>query len=304
MRAGAGVLSQSTSQRARERQQSPEALHNSFACTHHVRRSANASRLAKNEGSRTSDMKRGAEFSVFQGGSPPRKTPQPVPDNLNLRKQRSLGNLVLLSDGEQRVYTFELDEPSCPPSATSGASSTSPPTQHGRGGARRHPDSTARARSLSLSLTKVLSQSEHSLIPVPWGRKSSRMVPAHHHQRPEAVGDVSGGRKSDEDSRAGSASTGGDWAEELESAREEQAQLDKEVILTMLGDLEQVLSPQKRRKCRATHKHTLLLRYLVPKLCSNIVHDCCCEIGPFYKCIWSLVYNCIRMISGGCLGEL
>lgn len=81
------------------------------------------------------------------------------------------------------------------------------------------------------------------------------------------MGDVSGGRRSDEVSRAGSASTGGDWAEELESAREEQAQLDKEVIMTMLGDLEQVLTPQKRRKCRATHKHTVSLFLLVLKLC-------------------------------------
>uniref|UniRef100_A0A8C1T1E0 Neuron navigator 3 n=1 Tax=Cyprinus carpio TaxID=7962 RepID=A0A8C1T1E0_CYPCA len=172
-------------------------------------------------------MKRGAEFSVFQGGSPPCKSPQPLPDNLNLRKQRSLGNLVLLSDGEQRVYAFDLDEPPCPPSSASGTSTT-------------------RARSLSLSLTKVLSQSEHSLIPVPWGCQSNRMAPAHQHQRPELVEKAGSCRKSDEDPRAGPAGTGGDW--ELESAREEQAQLDKEVILTMLGDLEQVLNPQTHRK--------------------------------------------------------
>uniref|UniRef100_A0A673MHK1 Neuron navigator 3 n=1 Tax=Sinocyclocheilus rhinocerous TaxID=307959 RepID=A0A673MHK1_9TELE len=153
-------------------------------------------------------MKRGAEFSVFQGGSPPCKSPQPLPDNLNLRKQRSLGNLVLLSDGEQRVYAFDLDEPP-----------------------------STRARSLSLSLTKVLSQSKHSLIPVPWGCKSNRMAPAHQHQQPELVEKAGSCRKSDEDPRACPAGTGGDW--ELESAREDQAHLDKEVILTMLGDLEQ-----------------------------------------------------------------
>lgn len=194
-------------------------------------------------------MKRGADFSVFQGGSPPRKSPQTLPDNLNLRKQRSLGNLVLLSDGEQRVYTFELDEPPCPPSSESGMSSSSPSAQHGRSSARRHPESSTRARSLSLSLTKMLSQSEHSLIPVPWGRKSSRMAPAHQLQRPELVDKAGSSRRSDEDTRAGPAGTGGDW--ELESARDEQAQLDKEVILTMLGDLEQVLNPQTRRKCHA-----------------------------------------------------
>lgn len=200
-------------------------------------------------------MKRGAEFSVFQGGSPPRKSPQPLPDNLNLRKQRSLGNLVLLSDGEQRVYAFELDEPPCPPSSASGTSSSSPSPQHGRGSGRKHPDSSTRARSLSLSLTKVLSQSEHSLIPVPWGRKPGRMAPAHQHQRPEVVEKAGSFRKSDEDPRAGPEGTGGDW--ELESARDEQAQLDKEVILTMLGDLEQVLNPQTRRKCHAAYSHTV-----------------------------------------------
>uniref|UniRef100_A0A8C2H8M5 Neuron navigator 3 n=1 Tax=Cyprinus carpio TaxID=7962 RepID=A0A8C2H8M5_CYPCA len=196
-------------------------------------------------------MKRGAEFSVFQGGSPPRKSPQPLPDNLNLRKQRSLGNLVLLSDGEQRVYAFELDEPPCPPSTSSGASSSSSP-QHCRGSARRHPDGSTRARSLSLSLTKVLSQSEHSLIPVPWGRKSSRMAPAHQHQRPEMVEKAGSCRKLDVDPRAGPVGTEGDW--ELESAREEKAQLDKEVILTMLGDLEQVLNPQTHREDPETRR--------------------------------------------------
>uniref|UniRef100_UPI004034050F neuron navigator 3 isoform 14 n=1 Tax=Danio rerio TaxID=7955 RepID=UPI004034050F len=195
-------------------------------------------------------MKRGAEFSVFQGGSPPRKSPQPLPDNLNLRKQRSLGNLVLLSDGEQRVYAFELDEPACPPLSASGTSSTSPSPQHARGGARRNPDSSIRARSLSLSLTKMLSQSEHSLIPVPWGRKSSRMASAHQHHRPELVENV--GNSADKEPQAGPAGTGGDW--ELESARDEQAQLDKEVILTMLGDLEQVLNPKTRREDPETRR--------------------------------------------------
>uniref|UniRef100_A0A665VDZ6 Neuron navigator 3 n=1 Tax=Echeneis naucrates TaxID=173247 RepID=A0A665VDZ6_ECHNA len=148
-------------------------------------------------------MKRGAEFSVYQGGSPARRPPQPLPDNLNLRiKQRSLTNLTLLSDGEQQVYSFE------------------------GGGVRG-----TRARSLSLSLTKVLSQSEHSLIPVPW-----RSTAVGGHEEP-AVGRGGGKRGNREND-------GGYWAEEEVSGggpREGTAQLDKEVILTMLGDLEQVL---------------------------------------------------------------
>uniref|UniRef100_A0A673WC73 Neuron navigator 3 n=1 Tax=Salmo trutta TaxID=8032 RepID=A0A673WC73_SALTR len=176
-------------------------------------------------------MKRGAEFSVYQGGSPPRRPPQPLPDNLNLRKQRSLTNLTLLSEGEQRVYSFE----------------------------------GTRARSLSLSLTKVLSQSEHSLIPVPWrctavGRASlgGQQQPPRETLRgqlgkPREEGtdeEGSSGRSDDEVASAAGTRVGvqggrerGYWAEEEAEggAREGTAQLDKEVILTMLGDLEQVL---------------------------------------------------------------
>lgn len=124
-------------------------------------------------------MKRGAEFSVYQGGSPARRPPQPLPDNLNLRiKQRSLTNLTLLSDGEQRVYSFELDEPPPRLSQPQNSSSYSSSAQRAGGSLQGSPRKEVvtrgggvrgtRARSLSLSLTKVLSQSEHSLIPVPW----------------------------------------------------------------------------------------------------------------------------------------
>uniref|UniRef100_A0A8C4E2W6 Neuron navigator 3 n=1 Tax=Dicentrarchus labrax TaxID=13489 RepID=A0A8C4E2W6_DICLA len=187
-------------------------------------------------------MKRGAEFSVYQGGSPARRPPQPLPDNLNLRiKQRSLTNLTLLSDGEQRVYSFE------------------------GGGVRG-----TRARSLSLSLTKVLSQSEHSLIPVPWrctgagGRPQRASYSGHPRAEPARLSRGEGGTdeegssgRSDEEpaagrgggKRGGKEKDGGYWAEEEVSGggpREGTAQLDKEVILTMLGDLEQVLHTQPR----------------------------------------------------------
>uniref|UniRef100_A0A7N5ZWQ2 AAA+ ATPase domain-containing protein n=1 Tax=Anabas testudineus TaxID=64144 RepID=A0A7N5ZWQ2_ANATE len=186
-------------------------------------------------------MKRGAEFSVYQGGSPARRPPQPLPDNLNLRlKQRSLTNLTLLSDGEQRVYSFE------------------------GGGVRG-----TRARSLSLSLTKVLSQSEHSLIPVPWRCTAAASRPQRAsysgHPRTEPQRKSREGAGTDEEGssghsdeelaaskvggkREGKEKDGGYWAEEEVSGggpREGTAQLDKEVILTMLGDLEQVLKSYK-----------------------------------------------------------
>lgn len=259
-------------------------------------------------------MKRGAEFSVFQGGSPPRRpTPRPAPgDNLNLRKQRSLGNLTLLSDGEQRVYSFELpDDPLPPPppppprrslSSVSGSmsASSSPVYRGGRkeAGARGVGDTRGtRARSLSLSLTKMLSHSEHSLIPVPWrsskaaaaangqrgsqGGQQQQQQGGHHAQRatppqgasPQRAGSRPSSRPSsrpasnvqepaaDEEEEEGSTSErseddesgaargdgaqdggGGFWGDvEAGCGREDRAQLDKEVILTMLGDLEQVL---------------------------------------------------------------
>uniref|UniRef100_A0A671VLC6 Neuron navigator 3 n=1 Tax=Sparus aurata TaxID=8175 RepID=A0A671VLC6_SPAAU len=197
-------------------------------------------------------MKRGAEFSVYQGGSPARRPPQPLPDNLNLRiKQRSLTNLTLLSDGEQRVYAFE------------------------GGGVRG-----TRARSLSLSLTKVLSQSEHSLIPVPWrctgtgGRPQRASYSGHPRAEParrsrgEGGTDEEGSGRSDEEpaagrgggKRGGKEKDGGYWAEEEVSGggpREGTAQLDKEVILTMLGDLEQALHTQPREDPEARRMRTV-----------------------------------------------
>lgn len=236
-------------------------------------------------------MKRGAEFSVYQGGSPARRAPQPLPDNLNLRlKQRSLTNLTLLSDGEQRVYAFELSDGATQPalqhqhhrlsqpqsSSTSyragGGGSLQASPRKDRGGAGGGSGGGARgtrARSLSLSLTKVLSQSEHSLIPVPWrsGRPQRASYGGHTRTEPpppppRREAETRGGtdeERSDEEPaggrRAGKEKDGGYWAEEEVSGggpREGTAQLDKEVILTMLGDLEQALSTQPRLRKSAS----------------------------------------------------
>ncbi|KAK2858742.1 hypothetical protein Q5P01_003362 [Channa striata] len=221
-------------------------------------------------------MKRGAEFSVYQGGSPARRPPQPLPDNLNLRlKQRSLTNLTLLSDGEQRVYSFELDESASHLSQPQNPSLYSSSTQRAGGSLQGSPRKEAvtrgggvrgtRARSLSLSLTKVLSQSEHSLIPVPWRGRPQRAsysgqprTEPQQKSKEEAGTDEEGssGRSDEEPAarraggkRDGREKDGGYWAEEEVSGggpREGTAQLDKEVILTMLGDLEQVLHKQPR----------------------------------------------------------
>lgn len=211
-------------------------------------------------------MKRGAEFSVYQGGSPARRPPPPPtpqspfapPDNLNLRiKQRSLTNLTLLGDGEQRAYSLEAGQTprvgagAHRPGSSSSGGSPRKETTVARGGATRG----TRARSLSLSLTKVLSQSEHSLIPVPW--RCTQRASYSGHPRAEAPrvarqdqeGDGRDGGGSDGGKPTPRERDGGYWAEEEVSGggpREGTAQLDQEVILTMLGDLEQVLHTQPR----------------------------------------------------------
>lgn len=226
-------------------------------------------------------MKRGAEFSMYQGGSPARRPPQPLSDNLNLRvKQRSLTNLTLYSEGEQRVFSFNLGDPpsrfSHPPNSALTSSSSHRAGGSLQGSPRKEAISRSggvrsiRAQSLSLSLTKVLSQSEHSLIPVPWrctaagGRPQRASYSGHLRSEPrrksregsgaeeegrgcssnETAAGKGGGKRGDKEK------DGGYWAEEEVSEggpREGTAQLDKEVILTMLGDLEQVLHTKPRK---------------------------------------------------------
>lgn len=204
-------------------------------------------------------MKRGAEFSVYQGGSPARRPPQPLPDNLNLRiKQRSLNNLTLQSEGEQPVYGFFPDEPQKRHSQPQNYSMQRAAGGSLQGSPRKEPATQGtRARSLSLSLTKVLSQSEHSLIPVPWRCRAQRASYSGHPRRISREGsDEDGSGRSGEkqaQGRRGAEKDRGYWAAEEVSEggpREGTAQLDKEVILTMLGDLEKVLHTQPRqRKC-------------------------------------------------------
>lgn len=227
-------------------------------------------------------MKRGAEFSLYQGGSPARRTPHPPTDNLNLRtKQRSLTNLTLLSDVEQRLYSPEPDEPRPRGSQTQTCSWYLPSTQRAASSLQTSPrkevvrragglrGTRAQSLSLPLTLTKTLSQSEHSLIPVLWRGSAAGARPqqASHggHSRTELqqksrveVETEDDGRSClfDKEVRPGTKQGGRrrrsreGWAEEEVSEggpREGRAQLDKDMIMTMLGDLEQVLQPHTRK---------------------------------------------------------
>ncbi|KAJ8405313.1 hypothetical protein AAFF_G00323040 [Aldrovandia affinis] len=196
-------------------------------------------------------MKRGAEFSVFQGGSPSRRV-TPPPANLNLRKQKSLTDLALQGEAEWRASALEPGEAGprwgSPKKAATAAAAAREGAEQDEGGRRGH-----RVRSLSLSLSRTLSVSEHSL-----HLGAVRGLGA----RP-GVGRQGGEAGAPDRARGDGAEQGGDgrsgyearataprarhWVEELEEeeeggcGREGAAHLDQEVILTMLGDLQQAL---------------------------------------------------------------
>uniref|UniRef100_A0A8C9RBN4 Neuron navigator 3 n=1 Tax=Scleropages formosus TaxID=113540 RepID=A0A8C9RBN4_SCLFO len=161
-------------------------------------------------------MKKVAEFSVFQGGSPTRRS-SPAPDKLH--KPKSLTNLFLLGEGRSEG------------GGALEAGGSSAPGEVGSG---------ARARSLSLSLSGVLSRSEQSLL-----ARTTRGPGGQ--QRRGAREEGGSGRQDD----AGV----GFWAEdEAGCVREGTAHLDQEVILTMLGDLEQALHTHPLREDPETRR--------------------------------------------------
>ncbi|XP_058841630.1 neuron navigator 3 isoform X12 [Acipenser ruthenus] len=194
-------------------------------------------------------MHKGTELSVFQVRNPAGR------GKSNLRKQKSLTNLTRLSEGEHRVYSFDLEE-------------TESPRETSRNFLKK--DGRQRAGSLS----RTLSRSEHSLF---HGSPPARAAAAQRASEADLCAVSSGsakrstslgcqwtevkapnkvcevteeegsgsGSRSDDDPAlfCGSNVTGSQyWAdEEAGCQREGTAHLDQEVILTMLGDLEQAL---------------------------------------------------------------
>ncbi|KAJ8269278.1 hypothetical protein COCON_G00118850 [Conger conger] len=167
-----------------------------------------------------------------EGGSPSRRTTPPAPAlNLNLRKQKSLTNLALQGEAESRA---SVQEPRW------GGHKMAAGAREGGGPAERERE--PRVRSLSLSLSRALSLSEQSLSPRGTGAR-----PGTWRQGGE-TGREEGGRPSFDAPRAPPARARR-WAKEPEEEEEEDggcgregaAHLDQEVILTMLGDLQQAL---------------------------------------------------------------
>uniref|UniRef100_A0A8C3SNA3 AAA+ ATPase domain-containing protein n=1 Tax=Chelydra serpentina TaxID=8475 RepID=A0A8C3SNA3_CHESE len=176
-------------------------------------------------------MQRPAELSVFKGKDVRR-------GNARLQKQKSLTNLTLISEGEKRRYSYREN--------WFGNASKSSQNCHQR-------EAEVGDR---ISLSKLLSQSVHSLyhtssaIPqetevlLPAGsNKSSRRSGGQSTDAGFEVGNEERDKSDDENVPCKSNFTSRNWAEEEEEGclREGTAQLDEDVIMTMLGDLEQVL---------------------------------------------------------------
>lgn len=175
-------------------------------------------------------MQRSAELSVFKGAEVRRGC-------VRLQKQKSLTNLTLISDGEKRRYSYRENW-------FGNASKSSQSYQ------QREAEAGCRG-----SLSKAFSQSVHSLchsslttpqafqgIP-PAGSRTSRRSGDRSTGEGFQIDNEESKKSDDENVPCTSHFPSRTWAEEEEEGclREGTAHLDEDVIITMLGDLEQVL---------------------------------------------------------------
>ncbi|XP_077034923.1 neuron navigator 3 isoform X8 [Agelaius phoeniceus] len=175
-------------------------------------------------------MQRSAELSVFKGTEVRRGCAR-------LQKQKSLTNLTLISEGEKRRHSYRENW-------FGNASKSSQSYQ------QRHAEAGCRG-----SLSKAFSQSVHSLchsgfttnqafqgIP-PAGSRTSRRSGDRCTGEGFQTDNEESKKSDDENASCTSHFPSRTWAEEEEEGclREGTAHLDEDVIITMLGDLEQVL---------------------------------------------------------------
>ncbi|MBN3294120.1 NAV3 protein, partial [Polypterus senegalus] len=198
-----------------------------------------------------SSMQRATELSVFQGKTASGKAQS------TLRKQKSLGNLTTLTKGEKKTFSFDLSEPK---------DHTKKNCCSLKGNAKLHTNSLSKALSKSeqslfsgYSTAQTLVATNDNDAKLATGRcspcSSSAMQGTSvgcqwaHVRTPKKVSEVtdeegSSSRSDDEAtlSHSSAITSSKDWATEDDGCpREGTAHLDQEVILTMLGDLEQAL---------------------------------------------------------------
>ncbi|XP_077639665.1 neuron navigator 3 isoform X7 [Lonchura striata] len=173
-------------------------------------------------------MQRSAELSVFKGTEVRR-------GRVRLQKQKSLTNLTLISEGEKRRYSYRENW-------FGSASKSCQSYQHAEAGCGG-------------SLSKAFSQSVHSLCHSSFTTTQAfQGIPPAGSRTSRRSGDTCTGegfqtdseeskKSDDENASCTSHFPSRTWAEEEEEGclREGTAHLDEDVIITMLGDLEQVL---------------------------------------------------------------
>ncbi|XP_075298899.1 neuron navigator 1 isoform X1 [Opisthocomus hoazin] len=214
---------------------------------------------------------RGAELRVFKASSAEGR----LPAGSNLRKQKSLTNLAFLTDAEKKRQLYEprWSDDMAKAAATGAAAGLG----GGRGGGPRGREAPAMSRSLS--------RSEHSLLPPrpagpakpPPAGKPSRIPRGPYAEvkplskAPEAGGGGGGGGgggKCDDELLGGKGPAVAAGAEEKPYLK-----VDPELVVTVLGDLEQLLfsqmlDPESQRK--RTVQNVLDLRQNLEETMSSL----------------------------------
>ncbi|KAM6295123.1 neuron navigator 1 [Aegotheles albertisi] len=205
---------------------------------------------------------RGAELRVFKASSAEGR----LPAGSNLRKQKSLTNLAFLTDAEKKRQLYE------PRWSDDMAKAAAPGAAAGGRGGPRGREAPAMSRSLS--------RSEHSLLPPrpagpakpPPAGKPSRIPRGPYAEvkplskAPEAGG--GGGGKCDDELLGGKGPAVAAGAEEKPYLK-----VDPELVVTVLGDLEQLLfsqmlDPESQRK--RTVQNVLDLRQNLEETMSSL----------------------------------
>lgn len=221
----------------------------------------------------------GSELKVYRPNSG--SIPIPIPNPSGLRKQRSLGNLCVLTDAEKKLHLYQSPRWNDDASRPGAGSNKAGQTKAGQAGGGRPP------------LSRTLSKSEQSLFqgkPKSFGSpavasnmgKPSRIPAPGKPRGPYAevkpiskASEVSPGTDSAEkplkanSNGAGSAGTNGkkpgekgkSGAQLSEEKKEKKGtdgendksflKVDPELVVTVLGDLEQLLFSQMLGKCNA-----------------------------------------------------
>ncbi|XP_065554293.1 neuron navigator 1 isoform X3 [Lathamus discolor] len=210
---------------------------------------------------------RGAELRVFKASSAEGR----LPAGSNLRKQKSLTNLAFLTDAEKKRQLYE------PRWSDDMAKAAAPGAAAAAGGGRGGGGPRGREAP---AMSRSLSRSEHSLLPPrpagpakpppppPAGKPSRIPRGPYAEVKPLSKAPEAGGGKCDDELLGGKAPAVAAGAEEKPYLK-----VDPELVVTVLGDLEQLLfsqmlDPESQRK--RTVQNVLDLRQNLEETMSSL----------------------------------